>query len=420
MNSERPSTDLNSVSVNLHLTELNKILSPPHIIHELDWSFCMVPDIHKSLNTPGAASRAHTAFLGFHGGGCHVARTLSSELSSDDGSFTSIMGSLPAQNTNIYPHTFLYMNTAGSYTDFHVDFGGSSSWAYLMKGEVWYYFIPPTPENVRKYEDWLASSRQNSVFFGDSVSQCYKCELSEGSFLMLPAGWIHGMYCPKDAILFGGNFFSSLHMEMQVLVQEIEQRAEIPQRFLYPKQYTFMWYAAYWYCRQLLKAESDEAMDTELEGSVSKFDASRHLTSVEYTGLCAFVAKLGQMINSIHIPLSLADDVHRVKKLHSSGAGVPQEIDEPRLMLFELRRLLGVDETFAKTVEQFARTNQHSSGKKAEVEVASKKSNSYKIRDTCLIPRNDSDFQPRSQFSNNMKKCPKCEVSFPFVLSMLY
>ncbi len=294
--------------------------------------------VQSPISNP-SQSETSTGFLGYHGGGCHVARTLSAEIGSTDRSFTSIIGNLPMQNERLNPQLYFHMSTAGSYTDFHIDFGGSSLWMYLMKGEIWFYFIPPTAENVKKYENWLTSAGQSTVFFGDSVSQCFKCEVHEGSLIMVPSGWIHGIYCAKDSAFFGGNFFNSLHMSSQVAVQEIEERAQIPQRFLYPRQYTFMWYASYWYCRQLLKVESDEC--AQATGSQEpRFDAMQHLTEVEFIGLTTFVNKLKRMISAIHIPSSLSSDKAMVKKLYASGADVPFEIPEPRLMLLELQRLL--------------------------------------------------------------------------------
>tara|TARA_B100000795_G_C22757882_1_gene422294 strand:+ start:82 stop:1362 length:1281 start_codon:yes stop_codon:yes gene_type:complete len=71
-----------------------------------------------------------------------------------------------------FPRVQLYclMGTAGSYTDFHIDFGGTSVWYHIVSGEKWFYLIPPTPENLRAYESWTSSASQNAVFFPDMLA----------------------------------------------------------------------------------------------------------------------------------------------------------------------------------------------------------------------------------------------------------
>lgn len=33
---------------------------------------------------------------------------------------------------------------------------------------------------------------------------------------MIPTGWIHAVYTPKDSIVFGGNFLHSLNISLQL------------------------------------------------------------------------------------------------------------------------------------------------------------------------------------------------------------
>jgi uncharacterized cupin superfamily protein len=79
-------------------------------------------------------------------------------------------------NAYNYPKVQLYclMGTGGSYTDFHIDFGGTSVWYHIVSGEKWFYLIPPTSENLRAYESWTSSASQNAVFFPDMLApgQC--------------------------------------------------------------------------------------------------------------------------------------------------------------------------------------------------------------------------------------------------------
>ena len=51
-----------------------------------------------------------------------------------------------------------------------------------------FYLIPPTEENLLKYEEWVMSSNQSEVFFGDLVPKCYKCVLDMGNTFFIPTG----------------------------------------------------------------------------------------------------------------------------------------------------------------------------------------------------------------------------------------
>jgi hypothetical protein len=43
--------------------------------------------------------------------------------------------------------------------DFHIDFGGTSVWYHIFKGEKIFYFIQPTATNLSLYERWQRLSR---------------------------------------------------------------------------------------------------------------------------------------------------------------------------------------------------------------------------------------------------------------------
>jgi hypothetical protein len=51
-----------------------------------------------------------------------------------------------------YPQVQYYclMSLAGSYTDFHIDFGGSSVWYHVLRGSKIFYFAKPTPQNLAR------------------------------------------------------------------------------------------------------------------------------------------------------------------------------------------------------------------------------------------------------------------------------
>ena len=55
---------------------------------------------------------------------------------------------------------YVLMSPAGCYTDFHVDFGGSSIWYHVVKGRKTFILAPPTPQNMKAFEEWSSSDRQ--------------------------------------------------------------------------------------------------------------------------------------------------------------------------------------------------------------------------------------------------------------------
>ena len=83
---------------------------------------------------------------------------------------------------------YCLMGVKDSYTDFHVDFGGTSVWYHVLRGEKVFYLIQPTNANLQLYETWITSPNQNETFFGDQVDACYKCTVKQGQTLMIPTG----------------------------------------------------------------------------------------------------------------------------------------------------------------------------------------------------------------------------------------
>ena len=59
------------------------------------------------------------------------------------------------------------MSMRNSYTDFHIDFGGTSVWYHVFKGEKHFYLIRPTPGNISLYERWMRLSTQSETFLGN-------------------------------------------------------------------------------------------------------------------------------------------------------------------------------------------------------------------------------------------------------------
>lgn len=144
------------------------------------------------------------------------------------------------------PKVQLYclMSVGNCYTDFHIDFGGTSVFYHVISGEKVFYFIPPTEENLRKYEKWSSSPDQSSTFLGDLVQTCYECHLTTGQTMIIPSGWIHAVFTPKDTMVIGGNYLHGINIGMQLRIHEIEQRTQVPEKYRFPNFSRILWYAA--------------------------------------------------------------------------------------------------------------------------------------------------------------------------------
>ncbi|GAB6022990.1 Lysine-specific demethylase 7A, variant 2 [Chamberlinius hualienensis] len=131
-----------------------------------------------------------------------------------------------------------------SYTDFHIDFGGTSVWYHVLRGEKVFYLIRPSQANLALYKRWMASSNRSETFFGDQVDACFKCTVKQGQTLFIPTAWIHAVFTPVDSLVFGGNFLHSLNLPLQLQVYDIEKRIKTPDKFRFPWFETVNWYAA--------------------------------------------------------------------------------------------------------------------------------------------------------------------------------
>ncbi|KAM4569331.1 lysine-specific demethylase 7A [Odontesthes bonariensis] len=139
---------------------------------------------------------------------------------------------------------YCLMGVKDSYTDFHIDFGGTSVWYHVLWGEKIFYLIKPSPTNLALYEAWSSSPNQSEVFFGEKVDKCYKCVVPQGTTLLIPTGWIHAVLTSQDCMAFGGNFLHNLNIGMQLRCYEMERRLKTPDLFKFPYFEAICWYVA--------------------------------------------------------------------------------------------------------------------------------------------------------------------------------
>jgi len=160
----------------------------------------------------------------------------------------------PDESSKPQTQYYCLTSTAGCYTDFHVDFGGTSVWYHVLTGEKHFVLISPTTENLKVYEDWLCRPNQSDLFLPDLFStsdDLQKLVLLQSQTLFIPAGWIHAVYTPKDSVVIGGNFLHGLDIEKQIDVHSLEVRTKVPQKFRFPKYLALSMHVGVWYLRKL-------------------------------------------------------------------------------------------------------------------------------------------------------------------------
>jgi hypothetical protein len=186
---------LNLISLELSRTTLNCTILAPNIVREIDWVDLFYP--------------------------------------------------LEKRSRGDYPQVQKYclIGMKSSYTDFHVDFGGTSVWYHVLSGHKRFYLVAPTAENLNMYEHWIRSTKQSETFFGDLLGegQCKMVDLLPGQTLFIPAGCIHSVYTFEDSLVFGGNFLNSYSILRQLQVYGIETRSSVHKiyRFPYFKELNF-------------------------------------------------------------------------------------------------------------------------------------------------------------------------------------
>uniref|UniRef100_A0A671VNP9 [histone H3]-dimethyl-L-lysine(36) demethylase n=1 Tax=Sparus aurata TaxID=8175 RepID=A0A671VNP9_SPAAU len=182
-----------------------------------------------------------------------------------------------------YPKVQKYclMSVQGCFTDFHIDFGGTSVWYHILRGGKVFWLIPPTPQNLEMYENWVLSGKQGDIFLGDKCHDCQRIELKQGNTFIIPSGWIHAVYTPEDTLVFGGNFLHSFNIPMQLNIYSIEDRTRVS--------------STSHHCR-LLAAKIEFKEEEIKEEEAAHVIAPQHvLTTFELEGLWNLLGKLEEL-----------------------------------------------------------------------------------------------------------------------------
>lgn len=260
----------------------------------------------------------------------------------------------------MYPKVQKYclMSVKGCFTDFHIDLGGTSVWYHVLKGEKIFFLIPPTDENLKRYEEWVLSGKQSQTFFGDLVEACSRIRLLAGNTFFIPSGWIHAVYTPEDSLVFGGNYLHSFATEKQLQVAHIEEVTRVPQKFRFPFFTEMLWYLLdrYIHClygRTHLDLPDDEKRRLRLEKG-ENIDPNKEF--LKMAGLTAEDMSRNNFASSSvsstsneyrpHVHISEAE-LHGIKyvvmylhHLPASKKNVPLMLPDPISVIKDIRQLV--------------------------------------------------------------------------------
>ena len=81
-----------------------------------------------------------------------------------------------------------------------------------------------------------------AFIFKKVPDKCFKYELCPGETLVIPSGWIHAVYTPEKALVFGGNFVHCSSILRQLQVYSIECITHVGKAYRFPYFIQINWY----------------------------------------------------------------------------------------------------------------------------------------------------------------------------------
>ncbi|KAI5955540.1 JHD1 [Candida theae] len=177
---------------------------------------------------------------------------------------------------------YCLMSVKDSFTDFHIDFGGTSVYYTVIKGSKSFLMFPPTEDNLDIYTSWCLQPDQNFLWYPEhfilrNKKKIYpngglKVTLQPGDLFMIPSGWIHCVHTPQDSIVIGGNYLTLRDMSMQLKIYDIERVTKVPTKFRFPMFNKVIWLSAIYYANhrdEFIKdiGKGEEEEEEEEDGS---------------------------------------------------------------------------------------------------------------------------------------------------------
>lgn len=203
---------------------------------------------------------------------------------------------------------YCLMSVSGSFTDFHIDFSGTSVYYTVCSGSKTFLMYPPTNKNLDIYTSWCLHPNQNYMWFGDfaktykgksyTPSGGFKVTLCPGDLFLIPSGWIHAVYTPEDSLVIGGNFLTLMDLPMHLHIYEIEKVTRVPAKFRFPMFNKVLWLTSWYYYNHKLEFLKDLGQGEHIKNETQTIkDESQRLQnytvqSIQYKILSSLLTHL--------------------------------------------------------------------------------------------------------------------------------
>eukprot|EP00984_Skeletonema_dohrnii_P034091 scaffold33102_cov61-Skeletonema_dohrnii-CCMP3373.AAC.1 len=161
---------LNVITLEYSQTPLGKLVREPAFAREVDFvSQCWpktTEDLRRILDHCGDNDKNNNKNSlddnddNDNGGDNDKSKTSKEEEEEEEEDLTELLKELQEEIPRV--SKYCLMSAAGSYTDFHVDFGGTAVWYHVYFGQKIFYFIEPTTKNLKIYSEWATNGTSSS------------------------------------------------------------------------------------------------------------------------------------------------------------------------------------------------------------------------------------------------------------------
>lgn len=277
---------------------------------------------------------------------------------------------------------YVLMGVEGAYSDWHIDFAGSSVYYHVIWGQKTFLFAPPTPRNLAAYKAWCSSTRQDFDWLGDHLHGLTRVDIRPGETMLIPSGWLHCVYTPKNTLVVGGNFLTDWNVATQWKLVEIEEATKVPKKFRFPHLKRLSWFVAKGWNDRLEPVDAYQPAWTENSSSDGeKIHGDGDGSQVDIEDLVDVVppAKVLENIRLVHQTLSddlelLQDpfiaetgDEKTIKQQKAAREAIPTHyvgsVQKAEEMLASLRQRIEKAEQLSNVVMEARRNNRTSTTK---------------------------------------------------------
>lgn len=224
----------------------------------------------------------------------------------------------PSCADNSWPKVqrYVLMGVEGAYSDWHIDFAGSSVYYHVIWGQKTFLFAPPTPRNLAAYKAWCSSTRQDIDRLGDHLHSLTRVDIRPGETMLIPSGWLHCVYTPKNTLVVGGNFLTDWNVATQWKLVEIEEATKVPKKFRFPHLKRLSWFVARGWNERLEPldaAKLEGTKEEEQDGQEEEEEAVDEEGELHVGDLVDVVPPIKVLNNIELVHQSLADDLELIQ-----------------------------------------------------------------------------------------------------------